>query len=493
MKRTRKVILSIVPLLLAGYLLLMIPDGHPSGPVSKAGNKPFIWNKDDLWNGLEKMFLQEKSTDPQLRNTLLIKLKDKAESLAGRSERNLLPPDDPVFDGLLYNFFSMAPTVAAGKEQNDWFISYYNRVRKNIKLQSQHWDMNSVVARNTIYKLLYGMRAAVEEVLLQSPGMAFNPAMFISDEPSATPEAEIFGIRVHSGDLLVSRGGAVVSALISRGNDYPGNFSHVALIYVDEKTHVPYLVEAHIERGVAISSVKQYITDKKLRFMVMRPRADLPLLTSDPGIPQKAAEYMYHKALSKHIPYDFKMDLKDTTAMFCSEVGSRAYEHYGIHLWQAISTISTPRIVNLLNEFGVENFVTMMPSDLEYDPQLSVVAEWRDAQTLFKDHVYNAVMDVILENTANGQEIRINKWMLPFARLAKGYSVLLNLMSKEGPVPEGMSATQGLKNKAFEDLHAQVRIKTEEKIKHFIEKNGYIPPYWQILVMARESYNQHSQ
>ncbi|MCX6283606.1 MAG: YiiX/YebB-like N1pC/P60 family cysteine hydrolase [Bacteroidetes bacterium] len=483
-----KVILAIFPVLLAGYLLLMIPGPHPAGPVNKAGNKPFAWNRDDLWNGLEKTFLLEKATDPQLRKALLIKLKDTAETLVERAEKNLLPPDDTVFASLLYNFFSMAPVVAAGREQNVWFISYYNRVRKNIKLQSQHWDMNSVVARNTIYKLLYGMRAAVEEVLLQSPGMAFNPAMFIKDEPSATPQAEIFGITVHSGDLLVSRGGAVVSALISRGNDYPGNFSHVALIYVEEKTHKPYLVEAHIERGVAISSVKHYIADKKLRFMVMRPRSDLPLLTGDPMIPQKAAEYIYIKALSKHIPYDFKMDLNDTSAMFCSEVGFRAYEHYRIHLWRAISTISSPRIVNLLNEFGVENFVTLMPSDLEYDPQLSVVAEWRDPQTLFKDHVYNAVMDIILENTANGEEIRINPWMLPFARLAKGYSVLLNLFNKEGPVPEGMSATQGLKNKVFENLHAQIRQKTELKIKQFIEKNGYVPPYWQILAMARESY-----
>ena len=40
--------------------------------------------------------------------------------------------------------------------------------------------------------------------------------MFVSNEPSVTPSANVLGIKVHSGDLLVSRGGAEVSAFISR-------------------------------------------------------------------------------------------------------------------------------------------------------------------------------------------------------------------------------------------------------------------------------------
>ncbi|MCX6280331.1 MAG: YiiX/YebB-like N1pC/P60 family cysteine hydrolase [Bacteroidetes bacterium] len=492
MKKSGKIILLILSALMLVYLLLMIPDSPKEEPKLEGGKTPFAWNKDDLWKGLEKTFLEERIADPVNRNVRLTKLKDTAETLLRVSQCKPLSCDDPVFFSLMYNFFAMAPVIASAKDQTDWFAGYYNKVRNSIKLQSQHWDMNKADSRNTIYQVLYGMRAALEEVLLQLPDMRFNPAMFIKDEPSVTPSAKIFGITVHSGDLLVSRGGAVVSALISRGNDYPGNFSHVAMIYVDKKTSIPYLVEAHIERGVAISSVRQYIADKKLRFMVMRPRADLPLLISDPMTPHKAAEYIYHEALNKHIPYNFKMDLYDTSAMFCSEVGYLAYEHYGLHLWQAISTISSPGVIRLLHAFGVENFVTLMPSDLEYDPQLCVVAEWRDPQTLFKDHIYNAVMDVILENQDNYQDILINPWMLPVARLAKGYSMLLNLFHREGPVPEGLSATQGLKTDALNKIHLKIRNLTEGKIKHFIEKNGYIPPYWQIVTMAKEAYKHET-
>ena len=478
--------MAIGSALLLVYLLLMIPDSPPGETIYKAGKKPFAWNKDDLWKGLEKTFREETMAPAALRDTQLMNLQRMAETALAKTEGKWLPPEDPVFTGLMYNFFAIAPVIAAGKQHKDWFIGYYNRARNSIKLQSQHWDMNSKVARNTIYQVLYGMRAAFEEVLLQSPGMAFNPDMFVKDEYSVTPSAMIFGITVHSGDLLVSRGGAVVSALISRGNDYPGNFSHVAMIYVDEKTAIPYLVEAHIERGVVVSSVAQYIADKKLRFMVMRPRADLPQLINDPMIPQKAAKYIYQEALNRHIPYDFKMNFHDTSAMFCSEVGSWAYQRYGIHPWQAISTISSPGVVRLLHDFGVENFVTMMPSDLEYDPQLAVVAEWRDPQTLFRDHIYSAVMDVMLENADKGEDIRINPWMLPVARMVKGYSVLLNLFHKEGPIPEGMSATQGLKNNAFAGIHSMIRNNTEEKVRLFIARYGYIPPYWQLITMARE-------
>jgi hypothetical protein len=487
MKRTGKVIVTAAAAVLLVFLVLMIPD-PPDKTIRKAGEKPFVWNKDDLWKGLEKTFREETTAVPVLRDAQLLKLKTIAESALAEMESGWLPPDDPVFINLLNNFFTMAPVVAAGKQPDDWFIGYYNRVRNIIKVQSQHWDMNSKIARNTIYQVLYGMRAAVEEVLLQSPGMTFDPVMSVKDELSATPSATIFGITVHSGDLLVSRGGAVVSALISRGNDYPGNFSHVAMIYVDEKTGVSYLVEAHIERGVAVSSVARYIADKKLRFMVMRPRNDLPQLVNDPMIPHKAAEYIYREALTRHIPYDFKMNFHDPSSMFCSEVGSSAYQRYGIMPWQVISTISSPGVVRLLHEFGVENFVTMMPSDLEYDPQLAVVAEWRDPQTLLKDHIFNAVMDVMLEHSDTEEVIRINPWMLPFARIVKGYSVLLNLFHKEGPIPEGMSATQGLKNNAFEDLHSRIRSKTEEKVRLFIARYGYIPPYWQLIAMAKESW-----
>jgi hypothetical protein len=467
------------------YAILLIPDSNNSS-IYQAPPRSFYWNRDTQWLALEQRFQQARK-DSAAAATATV-LFAKATGLLQQLRQGVYQPTDSIFTTIQNNFFALAPYVAVLPAQQQPYIDYYKQVRFAAKQQSQRWDMNSTAARNTIYTLLYGMRAAVEETLLQGDGK-FAAALLCNEEQSATPSAKIFGITVHSGDLLVSRGGAEVSALISRGNDYPGNFSHVALVYVDS-TGIASLVEAHIEKGVAIANVQEYETDKKLRFMVLRPRADLPALNSDPMLPHIAARYAYEQAQKRHIPYDFAMDFVDSSAMFCSEVGSYAYRHKGMQLWQGLSTISSQGVVNWLSAFGVEHFVTQMPADLEYDPQLTVVAEWRDPATLAKDHIDNAVMDVMLEHADKGDKVRYNRWMLPVARVIKGGCLLLNALGKVGKIPEGMSATQALKNQYVVEMHQAINKKTKVLVDGFIKEHQYFPPYWQMLTLARQAYQQ---
>ena len=487
MKIFKKRIIQVLGLLIVLYLLLLIPDFADKHPLVKANEKPFVWNKDKLWQQLEQDFRKAKQLQPLQLDSAITSLKTNAENKFSFIQNQQPAVTDSNLISILNNFFSLASLIAVKKSELKWFTSYYNQVRNYIKLQSQHWNMQEPLARNTIYSLLYGMRAAIEEVLLQSDGLQFPRAMLVNNEKSVTPFTKIFGIEVHSGDLLVSRGGAEVSALISRGNDYPGNFSHVAMLYVDEKTNQPFLIESHIEKGVAVSSVEGYEKDKKLRFMVMRPRADLPAMMADPMLPQKAAKKMYDESFTRHIPYDFKMNFYDSSAMFCSEVASYAYRKNGLQIWSSLSTISSQGVVNWLNDFGVENFVTQMPSDLEYDPQLSVVAEWRDPETLFKDHLDNAVMDAMLEQANAGQKISYNSWQLPLVRIIKGYCVIKNIFGSTGLIAEGMSATKALKNESFVAMNKQIKMNTQILVDDFIKQNHYQPPYWQLIKFAEKA------
>jgi hypothetical protein len=486
MKKAKKRLLQGLGVLVVMYLLLLIPDSNNT-TIIKAAEKPFTWNRDALWLQLENDFIGAKQHPASIINSAVQEWFSLEELLYTKAQAENITAVDTNFNNIVSSyFFSLAAVVAASPQHRDSLINLYNKIRGNIKLRSQHWDINDKAVRNNIYQLLYGMRAAVEEVLLQTDSIPFAPAMLVKDEPSATPSTNIFGITVHSGDLLVSRGGAEVSALISRGNDYPGNFSHVALIYVDEK-NTAYLIEAHIEKGVAISSVEQYIKDKKLRFMVLRPRADLPQLKSDPMLPQKAARFAFDEANKRHIPYDFKMNFKDSTALFCSEVGSYAYRKNGIQLWQGVSTISSQGVVNWLHAFGVENFVTQMPADLEYDPQLSIVAEWRNPETLYKDHLDNAVMDVLLEEADKGRPIKYSIWQLPMVRVIKGWCMIKNYFGKPAIIPEGMSATQALKNQYFVAMYQQLSDATKLLSQQFIKEHHYKPPYWQLVNLARKA------
>jgi hypothetical protein len=324
-------------------------------------------------------------------------------------------------------------------------------------------------------------------VLLQLPPRSVSMLTISTDEPSATPTTQLLGVTIHSGDILVSRGGAPTSSLIARGNDFPGNFSHIAIVYVDETTGVPTIIESHIERGVTASPIEEYLHDIKLRIMVLRLRHDHPALMANPRLPHAAAQWALATARGRHIPYDFALDYRDSSKMFCSEVVSWAYLQEGVELWKGMSTISSPGVVSWLRGFGVEHFETMQPSDLEYDPQLRVVAEWRDPQTLFKDHVDNAVMETLLERAERGEELKVSWYSLPIVRLVKAYSSFVNAFGAVGPIPEGMSASSALRHQYFAEMHMALVTRVLAKAEEFRRERGYAAPYWELLTFAREA------
>jgi hypothetical protein len=468
------------------YFVLLIPERKIPAPAG-AGQRPFSWNRDSFWSSLERQFQAARiagceTLAPRIDGVAAM-VRQQLGALA--SEKRACA--DAQFEMLETNLFLLAPMIAACPEQLPGYLQLYARMREEVKRQSEHWDMESAEARERTYRLLFGGRAALEEVMLQAP-LGLVPAVLAgADEPSRTPASNVLGVAIHSGDILVSRGGAPTSALIARGNDFPGNFSHVGLAHVDEKTRAISVVEAHIEKGVVVSSLADYLADKKLRVMALRLRSDLPQLIADPMLPHKAASLALRQATARHIPYDFAMDYRDHSRQFCSEVASAAYEQCGVRLWMGISHLSSRGVTLWLSAFGVKHFSTHEPSDLEYDPQIRVVAEWRDPETLFQDHADNAVIDAMLESADRGEQLDYAHLLLPFARLAKGHSVVLNRLGRSGVVPEGMSATAAMRLSAFSKKHAAIRARLLELAAAFKRQNGYPPPYWELVKRAREA------
>ena len=325
----------------------------------------------------------------------------------------------------------------------------------------------------------------MEEAMLQAPRDKLNALLAGDEEPSDAPSAVVQGVMFHSGDILLSRGGAATSALIARGNDYPGNFSHVALVHVNPTNKQVSVIEAHIECGVLVSPIEKYLSEKKLRIMLLRLRADG--LAKNSETPHQAACHAMEEAEKRHIPYDFEMDFANPDKQFCSEVASAAYGPLKIKLWMGLSRLSASGVTRWLSALGVRHFETQEPADLEYDPQLRVVAEWRDPETLFKDHVDNAVIDVLLEGAERGDKLDYNIWKLPPARLAKAWSWLKNCFGGIGPIPEGMSATTALRVDFLTKTHAAIYSRVIEQAERFKTEHGYVPPYWELVRMAREA------
>ncbi len=467
--------------LLATLAVLFIPECPPEVPQGP-GAEPFVWDQDALWSQLEGLrdHVASAGCTPGAAPHLQ-RLGEQLDAL----ERDMPGPSDERWQQLESKVFETAAIVAACGDGLEPFLAHRHRLRQVAKEASRQWPVDPD-GRNRLYRLLYGARAAVEEVLLQveaSPSLALelSPA-----QPAATPKTTIEGVEIHSGDLLLSRGGAPTSAMIARGSDHPGNFSHVALVHVDE-SGTALAIEAHIERGVAIADAKAYFADKKLRIAVLRLRADHPALVANPMLPHEAATASLAEARRRHIPYDFTMDFEDDTEQFCSEVASDAYGDQGVQLWRHMSTFSSPGLARWLASFGVTHFQTHGPSDLEYDPQLRVVAEWHDPQTLLDDHIDSAVIDAMLEQAEAGAEVEHNPWMLPVARVLKGYSALLNIFGAEGPIPEGMSATTGLRVQWLQARHATIEKGVISRMKAYEQEHGRRPPYWTLVAMAREA------
>lgn len=458
-----------------------------SADLAPAGAGPFRWNDDALWRRLERRFEQARALGcDEAAAEIGTGLRRVDRLLNELGEASV--PTDERWSEIESTMFGVAATVAACPEGAPAYIEVYSDIRSRLKEHSVAWEPNAREVKERMYRMLYGLRVAVEQILLQMDGSDASDLVLVrgDDEPSTSRSVTIRGVDVHSGDILVSRGGFPTSALIARGSDFPGNFSHVSLVQVDKNDQL-YIIEAHIDRGLTVASYGRYFADSKLRVMLLRPRHDLPQIEDDPELPHVAASRALARAHRNQVPYDFEMDYTDPERLFCSEVASSAYAELGVDLWAGISTISAPGLKRWLAHFGVRNFETQEPSDLEYDPQLVVVAEWRDPDALFGDHVDNAVVDAMLEGAENGDDLEYPALMLPVARVAKAYSLVLDAFGRIGPIPQGMSATAALRNRAYHARHNRLAAAVHERALAFEDSTGYRPPYWELVEMARDA------
>ena len=469
------------------YLLLLIPEGAPP-KAAGAGKKTFVWNQDEVWTNLAHDFVQARSDDEStVSNRVAGLMSESRRLLAGMAPGAGVGPQDRRWLEVETNLFKLGPLVAAHPAQLPEYAALVNEVRREVKEHSTHWDINSDIPRERLYRLLFGSRLAMEEVLLQNPDAADKLPAECDVEPSATPSVMFRGVKLHSGDILVSRGKAPTSALISRGNDYAGSFSHVSLLHVDSANGAACVIESLIEEGTVVTPLEEYGRDGKLRLMVLRPRADLGPVKADPQAPHKAAATILAKARARHIPYDFTMDYRDHSAFFCSEVVSFAYEQQGMRLWMGMSHISSTNTIAWLSSLGVRHFATQEPADLEYDPQLRVVAEWRKVDALWQAHLDDAVTDAMFAMAKAGEPLPFSRWKLPFARAAKAYCAVLNWLGRRGKIPKGMSATTALRADEYRTEHAAIKKKLTALATAFKVSRGYSAPYWELVRLAEEA------
>ena len=212
---------------------------------------------------------------------------------------------------------------------------------------------------------------------------------------------------VKSGDFILSRGNAYSSAAIARigTNDY--QFSHTSFVYKDPMSPEIYTTEAHIEIGSITLPLIEHIKSKNAREVVFR--------YSDSDVAHQASKYIYDLVLAKQktkklIQYDFAMDYKDESRIFCTEVISSGFKHAmkDADYIPMFKSKFSPGLMPFLNQIGIpatkENISTLdtfAPGDIQFDPRFELVAEWRNPNKMKDNRIKDFILTKIFERMEN--------------------------------------------------------------------------------------------
>jgi len=182
--------------------------------------------------------------------------------------------------------------------------------------------------------------------------------------------------RMKSGDILLVRASNFVSAVIARIGDDDGQFSHAAMIYIDEKGII-YVIEALISKGIVIVPFEEW-REKNHHARTLLFRHDNKKLA------KKAAQKLHDTILERWkakdlMLYDFQMDDSDSKQFFCSEVVQYSFKLAGNDSMPIFQTsFKSFQNHSFLSELTIGVNKAFAPSDLEVDPHINLVAEWRN-------------------------------------------------------------------------------------------------------------------
>jgi hypothetical protein len=206
-----------------------------------------------------------------------------------------------------------------------------------------------------------------------------------------------------SGDVILSRGNAFSSAAIARIGENDYQFSHLSFVYKDHPASEIMTTEAHIEIGSVVEPIISHINGKNSREAVFRYQ--------DPEVAHDASKFMYNRVLKAqksgvNIPYDFTMNFKNDTSLFCSEIISRGFkevlpEEDYFPLFKSKFSVG---ILPFLNKIGVpankQNISEMevfSPGDIQFDPRFELIAEWRNPRKIEESRIKDFIMTKMFE------------------------------------------------------------------------------------------------
>jgi len=311
----------------------------------------------------------------------------------------------------------------------------------------------------------------------QFPGpSAIEPPSYLPDSTLVNPHLTA-PPGIQSGDVLLSRGNANTSALIARMADEDTQFSHMGIVYVDPRTKKAWTVEAHIEFGVILIPLNEWLSDGKARTVLFRQ--------SDPVLAHRAAEHIYHRAKSRfdagnRIKYDFGFDMDDHSRIFCSEVVREGYEvaSQGSLMVPYFPSHLSMKNRDIITRMGIKTSRSFIPADIETDPRFTLVAEWRNFPKIPTVWRKDSILTSILKWSEKGYVFDPSSLLDAKGNLALG---LRHLGFVKDKFPTYMGHSAIVLNFMLDDVAAKLEKILLEKENIHRRKTGYGFTYYEYL------------
>ena len=269
-------------------------------------------------------------------------------------------------------------------------------------------------------------------------------------------------ISFQSGDVLLMRGSAHNSAAIARIGDVDTQFSHLAIIYIDNE-YKHWVVEAPIEDGSVITTLEHVLHHPLGRAVLYRHK--------DPALAARAAKMVHDRVLAtktgfaSHIPYDFTMRLRGRKKLFCAKLVRQAFQDASggkVKLPEFKTRLVQGKNRAFFRDIGVKAKETFAPGDIDLDTSFDLVAEWQDYRVTPRLRRQDMIMTKMFEwMETRGYEFKedfIIKLVAVFGRLSshlsnRARSLISDVVPK---VPRNMSrsciAVIAMLHKTAEDL-----------------------------------------
>lgn len=309
---------------------------------------------------------------------------------------------------------------------------HYSSFESYRKLTEGLYSVRKIIRSNEAFQPLYRREAMLaisvlaEEVLYASYNLFPQKKIVRFDYANinlgqcAGASSLLNNVSLCSGDVIVSKGDAASSSFIARIADYPGNFSHSVIPYIDSKSNI-LMIEADIDDGVKLRSpAKDYINSKKSKLFIYRSKNPKTVKAA-----KVASQKMYDLILSlvagkdptttTSIEYDFSMNADDSQKMFCSEIAYYSYAQnpiaaldnpYPKKYWSQVADSSRR---DFLSKFLDSALSFPAPSDIDMNPNYEVVGMQFDTSKLSNDRMMVALIDtVFLVLNDNKEEVNIS-------------------------------------------------------------------------------------